>query len=208
MHIISGCNKNRFNCFDNHQQYCDFNNYTYKYYNNIKTKDNYMIKILALLDALQTHDYVMWMDDDAFFVDKNWKADGVFKKYNESFIVSKSPFLKSFKKVPPLFNSGVMFFRNTSTSIDILNSVLNVEVKDVKDNWLTKYGNSVGGDQDKLIYITQTMFEKDTTIVECQEFNSRWYHYENDFPPIVHFAGKGKQKMDWFIKNVKDIYDL
>ena len=205
MIIISASNKNRFDCAKNHLAYAKAQGVNYKFYNDLKINDHhYFIKIHAIIDALKTNNYVLYLDDDAFFTRTDWNYRTIFDEYNADFIVAKSPNKPWFKKPSSLFNSGVMFFRKSDTLLSMLYEVLQKPTFD----WNPEWGNNVGGDQDILIYLTQTKYKDITTIIEQTKINARHYDYSSEeLYPIVHFAGKPKPIEDFCI-NICDLYNL
>ena len=202
--IISAANKNRFNCDINHQAYAKSQNANYKFYNDVIINDHYhFIKIHAILDALSKADHVLYLDDDAFFTRTDWNYKIILKEYPTDIIVASSPIKPWFKKIPAIFNSGVMFFKKTEQVISLLHDVL----EKPSYNWDTSWGNQVGGDQDILIYLTQTKYKGIASIIEQTKINARPYDYNNELYPIVHFAGKNKP-INEFCKKVCDLYNL
>lgn len=201
--IISTSNKNRFNSKINHQQYANFRNVTYKFYDNIQTEKHYhFLKIYAVLDALQLNDYVLYLDDDAFFTRTDWDYKSIFDLYDKDLIVAESPRRNEGKT--PLFNSGVMFFKKSNDVISLLKDTLSLE----KYQWDTKWGASVQGDQDHLIYLTQTKYNGIEKIINQRDINARPYDYDGSYLyPIVHFAGKNKN-IEEFCSNICDLFNI
>lgn len=202
--IVSAADKNRFDCDINHLKYAQSQNVNYKFYNDLKINDHYyFIKIHAILDALENNDHVLYLDDDAFFTRTDWNYKTILKEYSTDIIVARSPNKPWFKKTPAIFNSGVMFFKKTNQVISLLQDVL--EKPDYE--WKTDWGNQVGGDQDILIYLTQTKYKGIASIIEQTKINARHYDYEGELYPIVHFAGKDKPIKE-FCNNICDLYNL
>ena len=202
--IVSAADTNRFNCDINHKAYAKSQNIRYKFYNDLKINDHYyFLKIYAVLDALKKSDHVLYLDDDAFFTNTNWNYKKILDQYDTDIVVASSPNKSWFKKTPAIFNSGVMYFRKTNQVVSLLLDVLKKPVYEWNKDW----GNQVGGDQDILIYLTQTKYKGIASIIEQTKINARPYDYDTVLHPIVHFAGKEKP-INLFCKNVCDIYNL
>lgn len=200
MKIISGCNKIRYyDTILNHKNYCQIFDYNYEFYFEENHPNPYFIKIEKILENLILHNKVMWIDDDAFFCDKTWMAESVFDSYAKNFIVAESP---PIREHVPLFNSGVMFFKKSPEIISFLKEALEISPDVVKNNYKTEWGNPVGGDQDALIYLSQTKYHNIIDIVKPYYLiNARPFNYTKDLYPIVHFAGLKDRENS--IKNFK-----
>jgi hypothetical protein len=191
MKIISGCNNIRYNkTIENHNLYASYYNYDYKFYHCPNHKTPYFIKIEKILESFEKHNQVLWMDDDAFFCDINWQAMSIFDITNKDMIVAESPRRNEGKT--PLFNSGVMFFKKTTATIQLLKEVL--EIGAIRNNnnfqWNSLWGAVVGGDQDTLIYLTQTKYNDIIEILDQKKINARPCDFsKKSIYPIVHFAG-------------------
>ena len=206
--IISAADRNRFNCHINHSAYAKANNVEYKFYDSLKIKEHFnFMKIYAILDAFNKADHVLYLDDDAFFTNVFWNYKSIFESNPGDIIVAESPRRNEGKT--PIFNSGVIFLRRTPEVINLLNNVL--EIGEIRGNndyeWKTSWGSAVGGDQDTLIYLTQTKYKGIASIIEQTKINARPYDYDTILHPIVHFAGKQKP-IELFCKNVCDIYNI
>lgn len=203
--IISAADRNRYNCAVNHAAYAKSQNSIYKFYDNLKIKEHhYFIKIYAILDALKHDDYILYLDDDAFFTNTEWNYNNIFKEYDTDIIVASSPNKPWFKKTPAIFNSGVMFIKKSENVLLLLEEILTMP----EIEWNTQWGNRVGGDQDILIFLTQTKYKGIVSIIDQVKINARPYDYDSDIlHPIVHFAGKEKP-IDNFCTTVCDLYNL
>lgn len=169
------------NTRNNHIAYCDKYNYTYYcFYENlaeeVKKGESPKIcwsKVIAILNMIKNHDYIMWIDADAIFANQNTSIqDKINISPDKHFFLSKDP--KSW-----YINSGVMIWKNTDISIDILNKWWNMNH--------SSYGK--GGDQSQLC-----------SLLRNKKYDNYWYHFEerelNCYPTnyksydyIIHYMG-------------------
>ena len=173
----------------NHLLYCNQHNYTYySFYQNLAEEvpkrhspKVCWSKVKACLHTLNTHQYVMWMDADAIFVDLTTRIEDTIRIHpTKDFYLSKDP--KSH-----FINSGVMIWKNSSVAQQMLNNWWNREHLSYRQ----------GGDQVVLADVVQST-------ASCVD---KWHHFEehefNCYPSnvssgnyIVHFMGvKSKLKI-------------
>ena len=211
MIIISGGNEYRFNSKINHQNYANHHSIEYKNYTGIQydqglIKRPHYIKIYSILDALKNHNEVMWIDDDAFFVNFDWDCRSIFKLSDKPFILNKGWAVKAFS---PMFNSGVMFIRKNDDVIKMLEEIPNISTDELRDAWKpTEWGRGKGNDQPRLIYLSQTKYGHLFEIMDNYKhrFNQKSTHAMHSGANIVHFAGATNRKqpaMDHFQKVVQ-----
>lgn len=203
MIIISGSNTDRFKTYVNHKNYADYRGYDYKYFTDIDYEQGLMTspaytKVYAVLKALESHNEVMWIDDDAFFINFEWDCKSVFTLTNKPFIASQS---HSIKRNTPALNSGVMFFRRNKHIKRMLKLIPNISDEEKTSVWQKSWGSSGGNDQPRFIYLSQTKFKDVCHIIPYAEnrWNTRPRHALKSTQHIVHFAGDKKQeKIDHF----------
>lgn len=193
MKVISGGNSNRFDAHINHKKYCDHWNIDYEFYLDPIKKPSYYIKLDAILDSFNTHDKVLYVDDDAFFIDKNWDCKSVFDE-NESYdlIVTQGPKVKHSRG---LFNSGVMFLRKSDSIVNLLKQVPFLNRKVYIKEWNVSEWGLPGNDYDnaRLIYLTQIHMKEKVKIIDYPGFNCKENDSHRLSSPIVHFMGTRKE---------------
>ena len=141
MIIISGSNGNKYNADVNHKNYAKQHNIEYHYFTDIDYKQGVMqhpgyLKTYAIRQALESHDRVMWIDDDAFFIDFNWDCRTVFDQYTKPWIVSQSHPVKARQAI---LNSGIMFYRKNLEIINMLSEIPNITDKEKLKQQLQLY---------------------------------------------------------------------
>ncbi|WP_084205884.1 putative nucleotide-diphospho-sugar transferase [Psychroserpens mesophilus] len=194
----------------NHRIYADAHNYTYIHCNWPTTlSNNYLNKIAYVLQYIDNYDYIIWIDDDAFFM--NMEKDIMdYAPKNDSFIsICKSP---EFKELKTYFSSGQFIVKCNSLSKQFFNEVLNTEFSVVKEWWKEDLGYYTNGDQDVMIYL---LLEKEdykgkVDLFDYKFFNSRYENlFEHDIhdPLILHFTGRGPVKKQLYLQ-VQDKLNL
>jgi hypothetical protein len=204
--IISGADSYRYNAHVNHQRYADYRGIDYKFHLSSGLKNPFFTKCYAVLDSFDKgYDRVLWMDDDAFFIDPNWDCLSIFEQYKEDVIVTQGRTNK--KSGTTLFNNGIMFIRKTNKMIDLFTLIPNLPWAEVQQNWKISWGPCEGNDQPRMIYLTQTRYPESVKILDYPGFNAHEITFKQriDFlktkPPIVHITGQNKQgKIERFQK--------
>ena len=202
--ILSCANKNRFRADVNHKKYADAYSIKSQFSMITHLSNPFFIKPYCIANALEdNYENILSIDDDAFFVDKNWDFRKIFKDYSEDLIVTRG---KNKKSGITLFNAGVMFIKNTKAMRTLFSRVTSVTNEELKENWRPEWGPCVGNEQPRLIYLTQTLFPELVKIIDYPGFNTSEIDFHKGIkeknkriPPIVHFTGQNKQaKIDRF----------
>ena len=204
--IISGADSYRYQAHINHQKYSNNRNIPYQFYKSKNLANPFFTKCYAILDSFEKgYEYVLWIDDDAFFINPNWNCMSIFKSFKEDVIVTQGRTNK--KSGVTLFNNGVMFIRNTITMQNLFSAIPNVEWTKMKSNWNSNWGPCEGNDQPRMIYLTQTKYHEVVKILDYPGFNAHeiTFKQRKNFlqsnPPIVHITGQNKEgKIERFKK--------
>ncbi|HIB49054.1 MAG TPA: hypothetical protein EYN07_10680 [Flavobacteriaceae bacterium] len=192
--IISGrYPRTNFDSYVNHKVYADLYGYTYIHCNwPTKHKNKYLNKIEYILYAFSFFDYIVWIDDDAFFYDFS-KDVFQYSPQGEQFLSAcESP---TFKELKTYFSSGQFVLRCTPLAKQFLLDILKTDIALVKSWWPKEMGYYTGGDQDIMIYLFHEKIEykKGLQLYEYKCFNSRAANlFDTDVhkPLILHFTGK------------------
>ena len=204
--IISGADSHRYDAHINHQRYADARGIDYKFHLSSGLENPFFTKCYAILDSFEKgYDRVLWIDDDAFFLDNSWDFEKIFEKYSEDVIMTKG---RSKKSGITFFNNGIMFIKNTVTMKEIFRTIPTIPWKTLKGNWNNDWGPCQGNDQPRMIYLTQTKYPDCVKVIDYPGFNAHEieFHKSSRFiksnPPIVHITGKDKQgKLERFIQD-------
>jgi len=204
--IISGADSYRYGAHKNHQHYADLHGINYKFHLSSGLKNPFFTKCYAVLDSFEKgYENVLWIDDDAFFINPNWDCLSVFEQHSEDVIVTQG---RTNRKISTtLFNNGIMFIKNTDCMQDLFESIPNTPWKEVQNNWNKAWGPCEGNDQPRMIYLTQTRYPEAVKILEYPGFNAHEITFKKrksfleENPPIVHIAGTNKEgKIERFTK--------
>jgi len=204
--IISGADSHRYGAHINHKRYADIRGIDYKFHLSSGLSNPFFTKCYAILDSFDKgYDYVLWIDDDAFFIDPTWDCLSVFKNNPEDVIVTQGRTNK--KSGITLFNNGIMFIKNTKAMQDLFSDIPNTDWDEMKSNWKNEWGPCEGNDQPRMIYLTQTKYRNTAKIFPYPGFNAHeiTFKQRKNFlqtnPPIAHITGKHKEgKIQRFIE--------
>jgi len=204
--IISGADSYRYDAYINHQQYADVRGIDYKFHLSSGLTNPFFTKCYAILDSFKKgYEYILWIDDDAFFIDPSWNCLSIFEQYKEDVIVTQGRTNK--KSETTFFNNGIMFIRKTDKMIDLFISIPDIPWTKVQSNWNSEWGPCEGNDQPRMIYLTQTQYPESVKILDYPGFNAHEITFKqiknflDTQPPIVHITGQNKQgKIERFQK--------
>lgn len=202
--IISGRYPNTiFESVVNHKVYADKWGYSYIHCNWPTIASNlYFNKIYYLLAYIDHFDYLVWIDDDAFFID--FKSDIMeFKPKSDHFIsLCSSP---TFKKLFTYLSSGQFILKCNATAKQFLKDILNQDLKKIKAVWTEELGYFTNGDQDAMVHLLteDTSYIGKYNLWDYKKFNSRFENLENKdkhHPLILHFTGTVPVKNENYMK--------
>jgi hypothetical protein len=106
----------------NKQDYCKKHNYTFVNYNERFSKRHCpWDKIQCLLKTITWFDYVIWIDADAVFNNQTLRFEDIINEHPEKdLLICKDPCYNDGERPHCMVNTGVMIFKNTYTSIQLL----------------------------------------------------------------------------------------
>ena len=196
--IISGADSHRYDAHINHQRYADVKGIDYKFHLSSGLANPYFTKCYAVLDSFeQGYEYVLGIDDDAFFINPNWDCLSVFQEHAEDVIVTQGRTNK--KSGTTLFNNGIMFIKNTPIMKELFTDIPAVDWIETQRHWNNNWGPCEGNDQPRMIYLTQTRYPEAVRILDYPGFNAHeiTFKQRKNFletnPPIVHITGQNKE---------------
>lgn len=185
----------------NIKKYCELQGYTFYVYREHLDKQSHpnWSKSRAILNHIDDHEYVVWMDSDTLIFDINKKFEHIINLAGEDkYILACEDVGSNNTNLPrgSLFNSGVVFFKN------------NDQVKDILQEWwdFRKKGDTSslyasGGDQEILVEIVKKhdpnlSFSK---IFPMNQFNTDPRMLDNH-TFILHFMAYPFQLKNIFMK--------
>ncbi|MCL8006537.1 glycosyltransferase family 77 protein [Gelidibacter japonicus] len=202
--IISGrYPTTEFESYINHKLYADKYGYSYIHCNwPTKCENNYLNKIVYILNYIDNYDYIIWIDDDAFFLDFDRDIMDYAPKHDNFISLCKSP---SHKELKTFFSSGQFIVKSNDLSRLFFETVLTIDLDAVKKWWPDNLGYYTNGDQDIMIYLLleDENFKNKMDFYDYKDFNSRWENlYEIDIhkPLVLHFTGRGEIKRENYLK--------
>jgi hypothetical protein len=151
-------------------------------------------KLAAVLRALPHHEWLFWIDDDAFFtgLDQDLRS---YVDDDADLVICRSP-------VNPeggwtFVSFGQFLIRRTPAMFELLQAVVATDLGMVREWWdPERFGIFTNTDQDALVYqLSQTnvAWAGRWRRLDWQAFNSRPYHYERrlDEHFLCHFVVPG-----------------
>lgn len=194
--VISGADSNRYRADENHFRYCQAQGIPYQFYLRTDLSNPFYTKCYSILDCFdQGFDRVVWIDDDAFFIDNNWSVSSVFDTYDHDIVVTRG---RDKKSGTTYFNNGIMFIRNTPNTRAVFERIPDVSLEEMRAAWQPAWGPMVGNDQPRMIYLTQTHCTDRVMVIDYPGFNAAeisflgYVKHGIPFPPIVHVTGTNK----------------
>lgn len=203
----------------NHIEYCIQNNYSYICELFHKEKLNSIhptwIKIFALLKYLNEYDYLVWIDADCVFKDKNKKIEDFITPKNVDLIICKHGVDKtnSVENVWNSINTGFMIFKNSEWSLNLLKSLIfnwknfkndYFHEQSVLDNYLLDNGYYNNNDillKKQKSDLTDLFYEKNVLFLP---YRYHVYYLEDECHFVYHAAGNSITKSDRLIKFLKN----
>ena len=131
-------------------------------------------KVFVIQKHLDNFEWVMWIDSDAIFTNMNITINEIIKSCDKDMIIADD--IGGWK-----MNTGVMFWKNTDWSKNILNKWCNMR----------KISHAQGAEQQQLIHLLEN--ESNFEIKKRNLFNSHPdEHKSSDF--ILHMMGKSSEE--------------
>jgi hypothetical protein len=202
--VVSGGVPQRYGAHVNHSVYSRLQGLDYhldrRLYDNLQTP--HFHKLAAVLRIIEKYDWILWIDDDAFFMDFEQDMRRFVCNLSERvfFVACKSPIDPSGGWT--FLNSGVFFVRNCASGHRLLQEALCTPKAQVEANWRQDvFGLLAPGEQTHLIHV----MHRDNLLHGCvlhhwAQFNARPYHWPEGAPadryPVVHFAAAGSDRAE------------
>lgn len=187
----------------NHKLYADTYGYTYIHCNwPTQAKNPYLNKIYYVLAYLELFDYVIWIDDDAFFFDFDTDIMQYAPQDQKFISFCKSP---SYKPLKTYLSSGQFIVKSNALSKQFFQDILKQDLNKIKTWWTDDLGYFSNGDQDIMVYLLliNNNYIGKCQLFDYQKFNSR---FENVFledihkPLVLHFTGKPNIKQENYLR--------
>jgi GR25 family glycosyltransferase involved in LPS biosynthesis len=168
------------------KEYCLKNDYTFHIYRNSldKSSSGNWSKAQAIMNHIQDHDSIVWMDSDVLIYNPENKFEDIINKCTENKkIIACEDIGANNKKLPKgsMFNSGVVIFKNHQYTVNLIQKWL-----DFDGDKSSLYAS--GGDQEILCNIIKKSdpFLFNVKIFPMNKFNTDPRMIDDD-TFIVHF---------------------
>ncbi|MCG7422653.1 hypothetical protein MHY29_07430 [Micrococcus sp. ACRRV] len=195
--IVSGGDEIRLRSYINHAIYAREHGLDYRVETGIDphivTKFDYKVSIIRRL--LPHYEWLVWMDDDAFFTD--FDATNITElvtaaeQDGQDLVIAEGPLEPNgfWSRV----NTGVMIIRNSEVGRALVEATAAADLAKVRAWWDDERdGLFTNGDQDQMWWAIQTGGHGTRVrIVGHRELNSRGHYYENSLSDafVMHFTG-------------------
>lgn len=188
----------------NHQQYANRHGYCFVETNWFTPETNrYKNKIRYILHVLPYFDYVMWIDDDAFFTDLNVAVNTILPQGQHFAALAYS---SPHDAVPRHLASGSLIIRNVRPAHEWLKEGLRLDLNHLRDLWDAEWGYFSGGDQDALVYLLRTKYPDNYGIIEKPMLQGRiedLKHDSIDAPFVTHMTGTYSKKLRKYLAIIR-----
>jgi hypothetical protein len=158
-----------------------------------KLKSRFYFKLDVLVRLLPRYDWVLWIDDDAFFTSPATDVRDVCRRQPPEVMLSLADGRVKAGGAWTYINSGVLLARSCIESIDFLRRCLETDTTTVRAWWNAEvHGMFTHSDQDTILYhMLHSPDQWRFSIVPHLTLNAREYHYSErlDEHFICHFAG-------------------
>ena len=196
--IVSYSDKLRTLAHANHELYARAHGYTYIF--DIAPTENwkYFAKLEKIAKFLPLFDWLFWIDDDAFFMQRHVPLTRFLEAVPEATVVFCESPVNEDKWT--WLSSGNFFIRNTPLAAQFLQDVIATDREAVERWWDSSvYGHYTKGDQDAIVYqlVTNPLYSQPGFLVRLpfEAFNSRPTHFTESAKDqfLVHVTGGDKR---------------
>lgn len=160
------------------KEYCKKQDYTFHVYRNKIDKDSSpsWSKAQALLNHIEDHDYLIWMDSDTLIFNPEKKFKDIISKCSRKFIIATKDIGEN-----SMLNSGVLIFKSHNYTKNLIK-----KWRDFNGDKSSLYAS--GGDQEILCQILKKSdpFGYNRKVFEMNEFNTDPRFVDKD-TFILHF---------------------
>lgn len=195
--VVSGADEIRYRSYINHTIYAREHGLDYRLECGLDLgiENKFFYKTSIIRRVLPLYDWILWIDDDAYFTD--------FASSNVEDLVSQAEEEDHFLVIAngPLepngfwskINTGVFLIRNDADGKRLLELMRSVDLAEVRDWWNDdRDGVFTSGDQDQMWWALNTTGLIDrASLVDHALLNSRGHYYVNSLSDafVMHFCG-------------------
>ncbi|CAL8974364.1 hypothetical protein TESS_TESS_00657 [Tessaracoccus sp. O5.2] len=201
--LVSGADEIRFRSYLNHAIYARTHGIDYRLECGIDRgiTNKFFYKTSIIRRVLPLYEWLIWIDDDAYFTDFSRDNLNIFIEQAErdgNFMV-----LANGPTEPNGFwsviNTGVVLFRNDPRTLQLLELMEGSDLAEVRAWWdEDAHGVFTHGDQDQMLWALETSgLMAGVAIVDHRELNSRGHYYDDSLTDafVMHFCGHYDKKL-------------
>lgn len=195
--LVSGADEIRLRSYVNHAIYARTHNLDYRLECGLDRgiTNKFFYKTSIIRRVLPQYEWMIWIDDDAYFTD--FDRDNLNQFIDDAERDGKFMVIANGPTEPngfwSIINTGVVLFRNDPRTIELLTLMEGSDLAEVKRWWdPEKHGVFTNGDQDQMLWALETSgLMGGVTIVDHRELNSRGHYYDDSLKDafVMHFCG-------------------
>lgn len=157
--------------------------------------NKFFYKTSIIRRVLPQYEWIIWIDDDAYFTD--FERDNLNQFMDEAEAEDKFLVIANGPTEPNGFwsviNTGVVLLRNDPRTLQLLGLMEKSDLVEVRKWWREdEHGVFTNGDQDQMLWALDTSGLMDgARIVDHRELNSRGHYYHDSLQDafVMHFCG-------------------
>lgn len=195
--LVSGGDEIRLRSYVNHSIYARIHKIDYRLECGIDKgiTNKFFYKTSIISRILPLYDWIVWIDDDAFFTDL--QNDNIRRLVGEAELSGDFLVIAEGPMEPNGFwsaiNTGVFALKNNPRSFELLSQMSGNGLESARSWWDgSKYGVFTGGDQDIFTWWLATHGDfEGVRVVSHEQLNSRGHYYVNGLNDafVMHFCG-------------------
>ena len=195
--IVSGGDEIRLRSYVNHRIYAHEHGFDYRLECGVDEgiKNKFYYKMSIIRRVLPLYEWIVWIDDDAYFTDfAATNLTDFIEQAEREFkflVIAEGPVEPNgwWSKI----NTGVFLLRNDDRGRKLMDLMFDSDLEDVRAWWQDERdGLFTNGDQDQMWWaLNSSGLIDDTIIVDQLLLNSRGHYYQDSLSDafVMHFAG-------------------
>lgn len=201
--LVSGADEIRLRSYVNHAIYARTHGLDYRLECGLDRgiTNKFFYKTSIIRRVLPQYEWIIWIDDDAYFTDFDRDNLNLFidqaERDGQFMVIANGPTEPN--GFWSIINTGVVLFRNDPRSLQLLRLMETSDLAEVRAWWREDtHGVFTNGDQDQMLWALETSgLMKGVELVDHRELNSRGHYYDSSLSDafVMHFCGHYDKKL-------------